>query len=285
MRATAFTKLTLSLRITGTRPDGFHELDALVVSLGQPQDSITVELTDTPGVEFALEADDTDVPDDGENLAARAARAVLEHAGVIDRGVRIGLHKRIPAGAGLGGGSADAAAALLLTRAALGLDIDDVAVFDLAAGLGADVPFCLAGGAARVRGLGDVLDHVELPLGLPFLLAVPDFRLATSAVYAAWDALGGPRSERAVAVPRVADDLVNDLEPAAEHVEPRLAEFRRALEDAAGRPPLLAGSGSAYAVPMEDAKALPDRAAEVSARFGREVVAAATVSRGVRRLD
>lgn len=281
-RAIAYPKLTLALRITGTRPDGYHELDALVVSIGQPQDMVTVEATDEPGVVFELESDDSEVPGAADNLAARAAAAMLKHAEVTDRGVRVALHKRIPAAAGLGGGSADAAAALLLTRAVLNLEVDDATVFALAARLGADVAFCLTGGAARLRGIGDQIEHVKLPLGLPFLVAVPEFRLATADVYAAWDELGGPRSSRVVTIDKVGNDLANDLEPAAEHIEPRLIEFRQALESAAGRPALLAGSGSTYAVPVEDAKTLPDQAAAVSARLGREVFPAASVSRGIR---
>ena len=145
--------------------------------------------------------------------------------------VEIALHKGIPSGAGLGGGSADAAGVLV----ALGADPA------LAATLGADVPFCMQGGAARVGGIGDGLEPVELPGGW-FVVATPRFGCSTADVYRAWDALGGPH------------DQVNDLQAAAEHVEPRLREFKRQVEAVAGAPAFLAGSGSSYAVAFDDIK-------------------------------
>jgi 4-diphosphocytidyl-2-C-methyl-D-erythritol kinase len=283
--ARAFAKLTLALRVLGARPDGYHDIEALTVSLGQPHDTLEVESSAEPGVSLVVDADDDAIPSGDDNLAVRAADALLERVGA-SRGVEMTLAKRIPAGGGLGGASADAAAALVAVRAELDLDVDDVVLDELAIRLGADVPFCLRGGAARMSGRGERLDPVDLPLGLPFLLAVAPFRCSTAAVYAAWDDLGGPRSTRTVAAPpaiaAVVPELVNDLEPAAEHVAWQLAEFRERLEAAAGRPAILAGSGSTYAVAVEDASELPQRAAEVSERFSAEVIPAATVSRGVR---
>jgi len=283
--ATVHAKLTLSLRIVGTLPDGYHELDALTVSIGQPRDTLTVDLAHE-GVSLTLTAaEPDDVPPGPDNLAVRAVDAALRAAGV-QQGVALTLRKGIPAGAGLGGGSADAAAALLATREALALDLDDAALLALAKELGADVPFCLAGGAAWMRGRGEHLLPVAPILGLPLLVAVPPFRLSTPAVYRAWDELGGPQSTRAVPAPAPAADLLptlhNDLEPAAEHLEPRLREFRDRLEAAAGRPALLAGSGSAYVVPLDDAAGLPRVAARVEEQIQNPVMASATVSRGVR---
>jgi len=283
--ARAFAKLTLSLRVLGRREDGFHDLEGLVVSLGQPHDTLQVTGAAGDGVTLAVVTEAPDVPSGADNLAARAAATLLEAAGS-DAGVRIALTKRIPAGAGLGGASADAAAALVATRAALDLDIDDTTLDRLGATLGSDVPFCLRGGAAWMRGRGERIEPVDVPLGLPMLVAVPPFRCATEAVYAAWDDLGGPQARRTVPAPaRVAGflgELANDLEPAAEQVEPRLVEFRERLEEVVGRSALLAGSGSAYVVPLDDPRTLPDAAAEVSERFGGEVIPAATVSRGVK---
>ena len=129
----------------------------------------------------------------------------------------------------------------------------------IAAELGSDVPFCLRGGAAWMRGRGEIIEPVSVATGLAFVVAIPPFRLSTPDVYRAWDELGGPRSERVVPAPRrlahILPELVNDLEPAAEAVEPRLREFRDALEAATGAPALLAGSGSAYVVPVPDAAA------------------------------
>lgn len=256
VRATAYPKLTLSLRVLGLRKDGYHEIEALTVSIGQPSDVIEVTAVPHPGgVTFTVEGETEHVPPGMDNLAARAAEDVMLRAGRSGHGVRMVLRKRIPAGAGLGGGSADAAATLVAVRTLLALELADDELLTVAAGLGSDVPFCLKGGAAWMRGRGEILEPVTLRPGLGFLVAIPPFRLSTPQVYAAWDELGGPEARRRVEpqgpVARIIGELTNDLEPAAEKVEPGLADFRRALEQAAGRPAILAGSGSAYVVPLE----------------------------------
>jgi 4-diphosphocytidyl-2-C-methyl-D-erythritol kinase len=288
VRASVYPKLTLSLRVLGRRPDGYHDLEALVVSLGQPHDVLEVYAVPAPGgVQLELAGEPADeIPSDHRNLAFIAADALLARAGRSGHGVRLVLRKQIPAGAGLGGGSADAAAALLAVRRLLDIDLDDDALLEVAAGIGSDVAFCLRGGAAWIRGRGEQVEPVTMSTGLGFVVAIPPFRLSTPAVYAAWDELRGPRSRRAVpAPPRVAGvlaELSNDLEPAAEAIEPRLVEFRAALESATGRPALLAGSGSAYVVPVPDARRLPQLVEQVRTRLRVAVVGTTSVSRGVR---
>jgi 4-diphosphocytidyl-2-C-methyl-D-erythritol kinase len=156
----------------------------------------------------------------GDDLVSRALRAVGRRAHVT-------LRKRIPPGGGLGGGSADAAAVLRWA----GCDDLEVAVR-----LGADVPFCLRGGRARVTGIGEVFEPLPFE-ERTYTLLVPPFGCSTPAVYARWDELGGPRGEGG-----------NDLEPAALAVEPRLAAYRDSLGEATGRTPRLAGSGSTWFV-------------------------------------
>lgn len=289
VRATAYPKLNLSLRVLGRRRDGYHDLESLVISLGQPHDVVEVFAVPAPGgVQVEVQGVEVgeDVPSDHRNLAFIAAEKLLVRAGRSGHGVRLVLRKHIPAGGGLGGGSADAAAALLAVRELLDVDVDDAGVLALAAEVGSDVPFCVQGGAAWMRGRGEIIEPVSVPTGLAFLVAIPPFRLSTPDVYKAWDKLGGPRSERAVPAPRrltsVIDELVNDLEPAAEALEPRLLEFRSALESAAGAPALLAGSGSAYVVPVADTRRLPALVDEVGRRLRVPVVGTTSVSRGVR---
>ncbi|HEX9995031.1 MAG TPA: 4-(cytidine 5'-diphospho)-2-C-methyl-D-erythritol kinase [Acidimicrobiales bacterium] len=213
----ALAKLTLSLRVTGVRDDGWHLLDA---------EMVTVDLADTltfaegDGLTVGGPAAGPDVPTGDGNLVRRALAAVGRTAAVT-------LTKRIPAGAGLGGGSADAAAVLRWAGCS------DLSV---AAGLGADVPFCLVGGRARVTGVGERLEPLP-EVDRVFTLLTPPFAAATPAVYAAWDRLGGPSA-----------DGPNDLEPAALAVEPRLARWRDRLGDATGATPVLAGSGSTWFV-------------------------------------
>jgi 4-diphosphocytidyl-2-C-methyl-D-erythritol kinase len=287
VRATAYSKLTLSLRVLGTRPDGFHELEALAISIADPHDVVEVEAVPHPaGITMEIEGEIEDVPAGPQNLAFRAADDLLLRAGRSGHGVRMLLRKKIPAGGGLGGGSADAAAALIAVRRMLDIDVDDAVLAEVAVRIGSDVPFCVTGGAAWMRGRGEVLTPVDLPVGVPYLVALPPFRLSTAAVYAAWDELGRPRSDRVVPalgpVAALAPELVNDLEPAAEAVEPRLRAFREDLEAAARAPAILAGSGSAYAVPLEPGQSEGGVVRRVSKAMRVPVVSASSTSRGVR---
>ena len=207
-------KLTVSLRIVGIRPDGFHLIDAEMVSVDLADELV---ITDGDGLDV-IGATGLPVPADDDNLVRRALR-------LVDRRAHVQLTKRIPAGAGLGGGAADAAAILHWAG-----HTDPVA----AATLGADVPFCLTGGRARVTGIGEVLEPLPV-IDRTFTLVTPPFGCSTPAVFRAWDELGGPRA-----------DGPNDLEPAALVVEPRLASWRDQLHQATGVPPVLAGSGSTW---------------------------------------
>lgn len=220
----AHAKLTVSLRITGVRDDGYHLIDAEMVSL-----DLADRLTFAPGDGLVLEGPAASGLGAGEdNLVRRALRAV-------GRTAHVTVHKEVPAGGGLGGGSSDAAAVLRWAGC------DDLG---LAAGLGADVPFCVRGGRARVTGIGEGIEVLE-PEPRTYTLALAPFGCSTVAVYQAWDRLGGPEGEHG-----------NDLEPAALTVEPRLASWRDRLGDQTGAQPRLAGSGSTWfvegAFPGED---------------------------------
>jgi 4-diphosphocytidyl-2-C-methyl-D-erythritol kinase len=289
VRATAYAKLTLTLAVLGRRPDGYHDLDALAVSVGAPNDVVEVEPVPHPaGISFEVHGQTDHVPTGRDNLAARAAEDLLIQAGRSGHGVRLWLRKSIPAGAGLGGGSADAAAALVAVRRLLEVEIDDQGLHALAAELGSDVPFCLAGGAAWLRGRGEQLEPVRVTGTLPVAIALPPFRLATADVYRAWDELGGPTATRRVAAPRavagLVGELANDLEAAAERVEPRLADFRADLEAAARHPVVLCGSGSAYAVlpDLDTVAEATDLANLVGKRLRVPVAGTTTVAHGVR---
>jgi 4-diphosphocytidyl-2-C-methyl-D-erythritol kinase len=289
IRATAYAKLTLSLSVLGRRDDGYHDLEALAVSIMDPHDILELEAVPHPGgVTFTADGATAHVPDGAANLAVRAAEDLLIRAGRSGHGVRMWLRKAIPAGAGLGGGSADAAAALAAVRRMLEVDISDEELRELGATVGSDVPFCLQGGAAWMRGRGERLEAVSLDGQLPLVVALPPFRISTPDVYRAWDELGGPIAQRRIAAPPAAAGIItglaNDLEVAAERVEPRLASFREELEAVAKAPVILAGSGSAYAViPDVDsvgaAGALADR---ISSKLRVPATATSVAAQGVR---
>ena len=221
-------KLTLTLRITGVRADGYHLIEAEMVTLALA-DTITITpdghcITCDGPFKVGTPLDDT-------NLVARALRLVGRSAGVH-------IHKEIPHGGGLGGGSSDAAAVLRWSgyRDAVG-----------AAAIGADVPFCLVGGRARVTGIGELIEPLPFePMAIT--LVIPPLAVSTPAAYRAWDALGGPHFE------------FNDLEAAAISVEPRLADWRDRIEKVVGERPTLAGSGATWFLRghHQIAAALPD---------------------------
>jgi 4-diphosphocytidyl-2-C-methyl-D-erythritol kinase len=215
----AHAKLTRTLKMTGVRDDGFHLLDAEMVSLDL-HDLITIT-RGGDGIDVTGPFADG-VPTDGSNLIARALELAGERA-------HVSVDKRIPHGGGLGGGSTDAAA--VLHWAGFGRDPDALVA---ASRLGADISFCLVGGRARVGGIGEIVEplpHVERTI----TLVIPPLAVSTPAAYRAWDELGGPTG-----------DGPNDLEVAALTVEPRLRWWRDAIAERIGEPPVLAGSGATW---------------------------------------
>ncbi len=217
-RLIAPAKLTVSLHVTGVRPDGYHELDAEMVTLDLA-DELELDEGGT-GITVAAAPDTRAdaLPRPEENLVARALAAAGREASVH-------VTKRIPVGGGLGGGSADAAAVL---RWAGCTDPE------VARGVGADVPFCVVGGRARVEGVGERVTPLPFERR-EYLLLVPPFGVDTARVYRAWDE-------------RPSTDGPNHLARAALAVEPRLAVWRDVLGEAAGVEPRLAGSGSTWFV-------------------------------------
>ncbi len=222
---TAPAKLTRSLRIVGRRDDGYHLIEA---------EMVTLSLTDT--VEIRSGAITLEVVDEiawsGPPVSPRPGRTgtpdnlVLRALALAGRTAVVRLVKAIPAGAGLGGGSADAAAVLRWGGA-----------FDLgqAASLGADVPFCLSGARrAAVSGIGERVEELP-PAPHHVLLVVPRLEVSTPLVYRAFDDLGNPRG-----------DFGNDLEPAALAACPELRWWRDLFASAAGERPRLAGSGGTW---------------------------------------
>jgi 4-diphosphocytidyl-2-C-methyl-D-erythritol kinase len=234
-------KLTWSLRITGVRGDGYHLIDAEMVSLSL-HDVLTID-PERVGL-AAIGRFAAGVPTDSRNLVAKA----LSLAG---RQAHVTIDKRIPHGGGLGGGSADAAGVLRWAG------FSDLVA---AASIGADVAFCLVGGRARVTGIGEIVEPLEFA-AREVTLVIPPLAVSTPAAYRAWDELGGPTGEGP-----------NDLEQAAITVEPELARWRDRIGELCGVRPVLAGSGATWFVPGEHSNALAALCNE-----GAEVVAARTV--------
>jgi 4-diphosphocytidyl-2-C-methyl-D-erythritol kinase len=242
MRALAYAKINLALAVFPAAADGMHPIRGIFQS---------VALADTVDISMAREdsiaVSNNEAPSDRTNLAWMAFDAARRSARV-SQSAAISITKRIPAGAGLGGGSADAAAALGLTARRFGLDDD--AVHDIASGIGSDVPFALTGGTSLVEGRGERLTQMNPLDAFAVAVVVPPFVLATREVYRRWDLLGSPEGEALVdsdLPPALRGGLPvrNDLYPAAVSLDPRVAEWRSELESLWGTAVAMTGSGSA----------------------------------------
>ena len=251
----AFAKINLSLKIIGKRPDGYHEIESVMQRL-----SLHDTLLFTPrkkGIDFVCRAEG--VPNDESNLCVKAAKAYLEAAGIRE-GVAIELVKAIPAGAGLGGGSADAAAVLraMASLYPASLDLEKIALT-----LGADVPFCCSGTTSLCRGLGEKMTPVAFAgkEKLFALVAKGPSSLSTPAVYRAFDERekepGGETAPLLFAMEKGGADairaaLFNDLESAAVALQPSIAALKSLMEAYGAKNARMTGSGSAVFALFED---------------------------------
>ncbi len=249
-RQRAPAKLNLGLRVTGRRPDGYHNLDSVFAPIALA-DELAIAAAPGTGVSLAVEAGGNGVPGDETNLAVRAAQAYLGERGETLR-LRISLRKRIPAAAGLGGGSSDAAAVLRALRDELG-EPGEPGLPTIALRLGADVPFFLRPAPARVRGIGERIEPLKDFPRLYAVLAHPGQALSTAAVFDAYRGRPGAGEPPGIAPlrrfavdgrrsPELDDALRNDLEPIAEDLCPAIAALRASLRRAGA--PVVAMSGS-----------------------------------------
>jgi 4-diphosphocytidyl-2-C-methyl-D-erythritol kinase len=238
MEEIAYAKVNLALHVRGREADGYHRIETLFAFCehgdrltAAPADSLTLRV----GGPFAAA-----LAGEGDNLVVRAARLLAERYG-ISAGAALTLEKNLPVASGIGGGSADAAAALRLLVRLWGLEASEADLLPLAAALGADVPACLLSRAVRGEGRGDGLIELEMHegAGMPVLLVNPGIAVATSEVFARWTGEDdGP-------LPAEFAKGRNGLEAAARAVAPAIGDVLTALREAGGASLVrMSGSGA-----------------------------------------
>ncbi len=259
-------KINLGLRILRKRPDGFHDLLSIFQTV-----SLFDEL-ELSGEGSGLSCDRDDLSCGPDNLVLRAERVFREETGY-DRPVLFMLRKRIPTGAGLGGGSSDAAAALRGLRRMSGLSLSPEFMHGLASRLGSDVPFLLDGGTAVVEGRGERIAPVFWPFDFTGVLVYPGFGVSTGWAYCQVRSYAGENTPLAGAAKRLAEGILdretflaavhNDFEPAIFPHHPLLAEIKDGLSASGAAAAFLTGSGSTL-VGLFDA---PDTAHQCAAQM------------------
>ncbi|MEX1114889.1 MAG: 4-(cytidine 5'-diphospho)-2-C-methyl-D-erythritol kinase [Akkermansiaceae bacterium] len=244
----ASAKLNLSLRVLARRDDGFHEIDTLMVKLPGLADEI--EFREAGG--FSFQCDDPTVPGDESNLVVKAVRAYEAATGKSCRH-EITLKKVIPHGAGLGGGSSDAAATLHALNQLHGYALAVDPLRELAAKLGSDIPFFLASGAARCTGRGEKIEQVPSPPALRVLLLKPSFGVSTPDAYGRWKNSNELPGISYAAQSCRGISLTNDLERPVFEKHRFLAELKQwLLERRETAAAMMSGSGSTVFAVMHD---------------------------------
>lgn len=271
MRIRTNAKVNLLLSVRDRRPDGYHEIETVLQSVGLADD-LTIAPTSSNDVAIRMHADGSrgaPIPSERDNLVYRAAHELIRR-GVRSNGAMIDLAKRIPLAAGLGGGSANAAGALHGLNDLWNAGLSEQELVAVAADVGSDVPACVLGGAVVARGRGESVRRVPAMTAW-FVLGISGPSLSTRDVYAGWKAHASGRRVGAAAmaaaladgdVERVAGEAHNDLEPAAIALRPDLEARRAALSDAGALAALVSGSGpTVFGIARDET-----HAREVSAR-------------------
>ena len=273
---TAHAKINLGLRVRGKRPDGYHEIETLFQSIDL-HDTLTLEPLPKPEIQLEI-ASPWPLPQGQANLVYRAAERVLSRT---DSGVRIHVEKRIPAGAGLGGGSSDAAATLVGLKALFSLCLSDAELRQLALNLGSDVPYFLVGGLCRGQGRGEILEKLPAQFeGYSFLLVSTNCSLSTEAVYREYDALRAQGWQRPAAQLCDSVDCANDLEEAAMRLCPALRELRHVLTKLQPDVLGMSGSGPTYYTGWRSPSTLVERCAQQLTHMGYTVYRTCPTSHG-----
>ncbi len=249
--AKAYAKINLYLSVKGKRADGYHELDTVMQSISL-YDEVSVELTEG---EITVTCDKGELAGE-ENIAYKACRSFITATGK-QLGAKIHINKNIPVAAGLGGGSADAAAVLLLLNRMTGNPLSEAELANIAAGLGADVPFFLVGGTATAKGIGEIITRINTPT-LHYVLIKEGEKQSTGKMYALLDTINSSANVKSADIVeaikcedllKIAKGVYNSFE-ACWDMENMLAPFKGYNFEAA----FLSGSGPTVCALFADKK-------------------------------
>jgi 4-diphosphocytidyl-2-C-methyl-D-erythritol kinase len=283
LSTTAPAKINLSLRVTGRRADGYHELDSIFVPISLC-DRVEVGLRPARATTIYLRCDWPGLGPDEQNLAVRAVRAFMAEF-AIGAEVMIELQKAIPPGAGLGGGSSDAGAVLRLMAQFCSVT-DSVKLSAIAIKLGADVPFFLAPVPARVRGIGERIEPLTGFTSLHLVVVVPSIVVPTAEVFgkltpADWSGPATDEEIRALGSGNMTPELlVNDLAGVAMGHWPLIAELRTTLQQCGAMGAAMSGSGGAVFGVFATPAAATAAAGEVRRRYPDASAVTATTLNG-----
>lgn len=286
MKLRTRAKVNLFLRVLGNRQDGYHEVETILHSVDLADD-IEITPTGTGNVEVSMELAEGaagELPAMADNFVVHAAQALVA-VGARNEGVSLHVTKRIPIAAGLGGGSGNAAGALVALNDYWRLGLDKKKLIETAALLGSDTPYCIQGGTALASGRGEKLTHLSNGLQLWVVLGISNVPLRTKDVYATWDEARTPSDAMSAPmvlaigagdVGGVAELLHNDLEEPAFRLRPGLAAKKQAMLEAGADGALLSGSGPTIFGLAPDEQAANAIASRVEEHFDRvEVVQSA----------
>ena len=243
-------KITLAIDVTGKRENGYHDAEMVVQEVGLA-DRLTLDLRKDGRI--LVTSDLPALPLNEDNLAWQAAHAFFERLGRSD-GVDIHIEKRIPMGAGMAGGSADAAGVLKGLDAMFGQPFEKEKLIEIGAGLGADVPFCILGGCALAQGIGEVLTPLPMPPALKCVVAKPEPMVSTKWVYENLDITRKPENLSVSGVAEgirngdlaaICQNAANILESVTIPAYPVVGWLKQAFTEAGAVLSLMSGSGSA----------------------------------------
>ena len=269
----AFAKLNISLDVKNRRPDGYHEM-AMVMQTVSLCDTIKLKRTDSSGISASCSV--SFIPCDDRNLAVRAARLYLNKIGCPESGIRMNIEKKIPVGAGLAGGSADAAAVLRGMNRLFSDSLSREELIELSEEIGSDVPFCLLGGTMFASGRGEILSPVRPMPECFYVICKPSFSISTPDMFRTLDRIkvkGHPDTEGILIaleeqnLAEICRRMYNVFEDIGDRRMRTVAEIKSGLLDCGAEGAVMSGTGSAVFGIFKDRETARSAAEEMKRRF------------------